>query len=153
MDPQAVLEVAKLLAVVIPLIVAVVGIWKTLAVVRVKIEAETRLKITSEIESQIKLLELFSRLMDVAHARSGYHFSETVAEHLIKQDEKQRDFSNAVIAYPVGVASQDAAIAAITMLAVKHEILREPAIQGLQTIKTFKPEIAARSLERIASNG
>jgi len=149
MNIEAVIETAKALGIILPLIVAVVGIWKTLAVVRVKIEAETRLKQTAEIESQIKLLDLFTKLMDVAHARSGYHFSETIANHLINTDEK--DYSKAVVSFPVGIASQDAAIAAITQLAEQHEILREPTLQGLASMKSFKPELATKCIKRIKS--
>jgi len=145
---EAVIETIKLLVLLTSLIVAVIGVWKTLAVVRIKIEAETRLKVTAEIESQIKLLELFARLMDVAHARSGYHFSEIIAKHLV--DTGNSDYSSAIASFPVGIASQDAAISAIANLAIKHEILREPAIQGLESIKTFKPEMASKHLQRIS---
>ena len=144
------IEIAKTLGIIIPLIVAVVGIWKTLTVVRGKIEAEIRLKKTAEVESQIKLLELFSKLMDVAHARSEYHFSETIAGHIASSDEK--DYSKAIVCFPVGAASQDAAIAAIAQLASQHEVLKAPALQGLESIKSFKPELATKYIEQL-NNG
>jgi hypothetical protein len=118
---EAIIETAKALGIIVPLIVTVVGIWKTLAVVRVKIEAETRLKKTAEVESQVKLLDLFTKLMDVAHARGGYHFSETIAGYITSSDVIEKDYSKAIVSFPVGIASQDAAIAAIAQLASQHE--------------------------------
>ena len=152
MSIEEITEMAKAVGIVLPLIVAVVGIWKTLSVIRVKIEAETRLKESSEIESQIKLLNMFSKLMDVAHARSDYHFSETIASHIVNRSENKKDYSEAVVSFPVGLASQDAAISAIAQLAIKHDILKEPALQGLKTLKSFKPELATSCIQRI-NNG
>ncbi|MDH0177468.1 hypothetical protein N7319_19930 [Aeromonas dhakensis] len=152
MNIEAFIEAAKTLGVIIPLIVAVVGIWKTLAVVRVKIEAETRLKHSAEIESHIKLLDLFTRLMDLAHARSGYHFSEEIAKYIANSDVTEKNFSKAIVSFPVGAACQDAAIAAIAQLASKHTILKNPALQGLESIKSFKPGIAEKYIEKIKNS-
>lgn len=147
MNIEAVVETVKVLGIGLPLIVTVVGVWKTLSVVRISIEAETRLKEAAEIESQVKLLDLFTKLMDVAHARSGYHFSETIAGHIVSSGKE--DYSKAVVPFPVGAASQNAAISAITQLAGQHEILKEPALQGLESIRKFKPELAEKCILRI----
>lgn len=45
-----------------------------------------------------------------------------------------------------GIAEQDAFIAAITNLGLKHEILRVPATQALETMQLFKPELAKKYL-------
>ena len=46
-----------------------------------------------------------------------------------------------IITHPVGMAAQDAAIAAIWALGVKHEILRPVAIQALTSLSGFKAKI------------
>ena len=66
-----------------------------------------------------KLMEHFTDLMKVAHARAT------------KAGEPE-----------IGVASQDAAIAGIWQLGRKHKILRPVAIQGLKTLCQFKKDVA-----------
>ena len=58
----------------------------------------------------------------------------------------QNLLADAVIAIPVGFAEQDFAIAAIWILGKLHEILRNTAIQVLESISTFKKEIAEKYL-------
>ena len=81
--------------------------------------------------------------MNLANGRSGHQLSEKAVEILLRDrsaDSKVSDtLSGAIIAMPVGEATQDAAIAAIAELGGKHEILRTMAIQALQSLSSFKP--------------
>ncbi|KJY95176.1 hypothetical protein [Pseudoalteromonas piscicida] len=117
------------------LIAVIVGIWKSLATIRIKIEAEYRLKETARIESQIKLLTVFSKLVEVAHARKEDFLSETMVEHLLKDNSQQVKLDDAIITSVAGAASQDAAIESITALALEHEIIRGSALKALYNLK------------------
>jgi hypothetical protein len=130
-----------------------VGIWFALRDWRLKLQAETRLKASAEVEAQVQLLKLFTEIMTIAHARSGYHVSEKAIELLLSKDFVSRipagqipikDFleSGAILTLPVGAAAQDAAIAAIYVLGERHEVLRSVAIQALRSLCAFKREIA-----------
>ncbi|WP_143080062.1 hypothetical protein [Hymenobacter arizonensis] len=55
--------------------------------------------------------------------------------------------SQAVISIPVGVASQDAAIAAIATLGKRHDVLLQASIQGLESLSKFKKEVTDNYLE------
>ncbi len=57
-----------------------------------------------------------------------------------------------VIYKPVGLPSQHAALAAIAMLGNKHDVLKEAAIQALQSAATTNPpikELAEKHLQKI----
>jgi hypothetical protein len=143
------------------LITVSIGIWKSLAEYRLKIKAENRITESSRTESDIKLIKHFTEIMDIAHARSGYVVSETIIEKLFEKNIiTTADFQNleilnqkmedaAILTYPVGVAAQDAAIASIAELAIRHEVLRKPALQALETIKEFKTELADKYIKEI----
>lgn len=99
--------------------------------------------------------------MNVAHARGGNVLSEKTVELLFSSNIlSKKDFRNptelgnkisncAIFTLPVGAAAQDAAIAAIATLATRHEVLRDAAIQGLESIRTFKPEMVEQHLARL----
>jgi hypothetical protein len=108
-----------------------------------KFGAERRLRKTSQIESQIKLLKIFTELMDIAEARKETTFSNEILTYLI-ETEKIDDFLNnkkgakhPFLVFPVGKASQLTAISSIYQLARKHKILLEPSIQALKNLKKF----------------
>ena len=145
-----IIEMIKVAGMISTFTVSVFGIYKTANVLKLKFEAELRLKNSFEIESEIKLLDLFSNVMDTAHARRGSHFSETIAKK-ISEDAKGvvPSYSAAMVSYPVGSASQDAAIAAIGELGLKHKILRNPALKGLLEIKKFKADIAIDYIQKL----
>lgn len=119
-----------------------------------KFEAERRLKINSTIESQIKLLKLFTEIMDIAEARRETILSKEVLTYLI--DSKQIDSlldnkknsKTPFLVSPVGRASQLTAISSIYNLAKKHKILREPSIQALKNLKGFQDE----KIQELAEN-
>jgi hypothetical protein len=143
------------------LIATAVGVLISLRDFRLKANAETRLASISEIENEMKLLKLFSELMQIAHGRGGYHVSEKALEFFLEnfvkpmaQDntpsinrETLKDFC--VVHIPVGQAQQDAAVASIGILGLKYEILREPAIKGLENIVKFYENPARQYLEKL----
>ena len=141
----------------VTLLTIAVGVWRSLREYRLKLQAETRLKYSSQTEIDIQLLKLFIEIMNIAHARSGTHVSEKAIE-MILTPEVLKKFSgnekllnnfldNAVIVLPVGLAAQNAAIAAIGVLGQRHEILRPVAIQALESLMSFKGEIAKKYLD------
>ena len=128
---------------------------------RLKLKAEARLRYSSQVEVDIRLLKLFTEIMTIAHARSGYFVSEKAIEKLFEKGVvNDQDLGNlnslnqkledaAILTLPVGIAAQDAAIAAISTLANRHEVLRSVAIQALESIRSFKPEMAEKYLKKI----
>ena len=141
----------------------VVGIWLSLREYRLKIRAETRLAQSADVESQIKLLKLFTEIMNIAHARGNSHFSEKLADLMIRPEiisalnikggkNNIRDLG--VITLPIGSAAQDAAIAAVAELGKRHELLRPVALQALESlvIGDVKKEIAQAHLDSLKSH-
>lgn len=53
---------------------------------------------------------------------------------------------------PVGLGSQDAAIAAAATLGLQYEVLRESATEGIQNALAFRREVAERHLQRLTGN-
>lgn len=102
-----------------------VGIWVAIGEFQIKNAAEIRLSKDAKAENDVKLLTLFTKMFEIAHSRP-----------------------------PVGRASQEAAIIAVGELGVKYEVLREPALQGLKSLKeqfVETPDEAARSLTPISN--
>jgi len=136
---------------------AAVAAWVAVAEFGMKVLAEQRLQRSAACEIDIRMSKLFTELMWVAHARGGSLLSEKAVEGLFEKGAiTQKDFENVeelnkklqacVIKLPVGLASQDAAIASIAALGQRYEILREPAIAALNSLKSFKKEEAERAL-------
>lgn len=118
-----------------------------------KSKAEKRLQYTSQVEIEIRLLKLFTEIMNIAHGRSGYTVSEKAVEQLFHKDvitkadldnleepENQKKLNKklasvAILTLPVGEAAQDAAIAAVATLAKNHRVLRDVGIQGLESMR------------------
>lgn len=148
----------------IGILTTTIAVWKSLAEYRLKLKAENRVAESERIEADIKLIMHFTEIMDIANARSGYQVSETIIEKLFEQDIITREDSQdlkklnekianaAILTLPVGSAAQDAAIASIAQLAIRHNILKEPAIQALESIEEFKSDIAKKYLDKI-NNG
>ncbi|WP_104399599.1 hypothetical protein [Vibrio penaeicida] len=146
------LEIISKITPLAALIAVVVGVWKSFVVIRLKIESEVRLKEMARIESQIKLMNIFTKLVESAHARKEDFLSETMVEYLIKQNKSGKiDLDKALVTSSVGGASQDAAIESITLLAIEHKILKEPALKALNSLKIIpsKKEVVVKSIERI----
>lgn len=141
----------------ISLISLTIGILLTLREYRLKVDAERRQKRSSEVESDVRLLTIFTELMSIANGRSGYIFSDKTAEFvmgqlddalvsvdsenakLILNEEALRKFHEvvqdvAVMRYPIGSGQQDAAVAAIASLCRRHPQLRAVGLQGLRSL-------------------
>lgn len=141
----------------VTLITVSIGGWMSLRDYRLKVQAETRLTRSSELEADVKLLKLFTEIMTIAHARANARVSEKVIEKLLSPEVmKELEISlenlgpvlrNSVIIHPVGVAAQDAAIAAIWALGIKHEILKPVAIQALTSLSGFKATVVRPYLD------
>jgi len=95
--------------------------------------------------------------MWLAHARAGSHVSEKCIEELFekgmitKEDlgdlySLNRKLAACIFDLPVSLASQNAAIASLAVLGNRYEILREPAREGLNSLKSFKKEETERAL-------
>jgi hypothetical protein len=141
----------------VTLITASIGGWLALREYRLKVKAEIRLTQSAELEADIKLLKLFTEIMNIAHARGGTQVSEKAIEKLLSPDVIQalglsssniKDaIESAVITLPVGVAAQDAAISAIWVLGNRHEVLKPVAIQALKSLIEFKEKVATPYFE------
>ena len=128
---------------------------------RLKLKAEARAANSEKAETDVRLLKTFTELMDIANGRGGHVVSEKAIEELFKlkvftdagfqnlESVKKQIGDFPVFVLPVGSAAQDAAIAAIATLAERHEVLKEPAIQALESTKHFKPDMAEKHLRRI----
>ena len=133
-----------------------VGVLLALREYKLKVRAEVRLALSAQVESDVKLLKLFVEIMEVAHARGqSVVVSEKLFEAMLPklQAAGVSDVKDAaVITLPVGVAAQDAAIAAICELGKKHLFLRPVALRALESLSTFKPTVAAPFLEDLRSH-
>jgi hypothetical protein len=127
-----------------------------------KVNAERRLTKSTKIESDIKLIKLFTEIMDIAHGRRGSYVSEKAVEMLLPFEiEEASEFlvsdikgtlEKAVINLPVGLAAQNAAIRSIYELGKEHQILKPIAIQGLENLNEFKKDIVSPLLDDLKSN-
>jgi hypothetical protein len=144
-------------------IVIVSGCLSILSVaagILLKFMAESRLLDAQKVESDIKLLKLFTDLMDVAHSRVSTGSSEKLLQvALEKQELVQAVIDNrltiahlSALSRPVGIASQDAAIAAVAELGRRHETLYAAAVQALRTLSTFKGDVATPYLDKLIQN-
>lgn len=129
----------------ISMLAVAAGIWMSLRDFRLKLRAETRQQRSAEIEAEIRLQTLFSELMKVANGRSGYQVSEKAVDFVLQRvkvaegeldievlNQKLEDL--AILNLPVGSAAQDAAVAAIAMLATRYDVLREPGLRALESL-------------------
>lgn len=142
----------------ISLWVIAIGAYQSLREYRLKLKAESRLANTTAVEMDIKLMQGFTELLALANARKGSYLSEKAVEKMFDNklftaielndprllNRKLEEV--AVLNIFCGTAEQDAFIAAITNLGIKHEILKQPTIQALETMKSFKPELAQKYL-------
>jgi hypothetical protein len=138
----------------VTLITLAVGSWVAVNNYRLKIETEKRLSDSSRIESNIRLLKLFSEMMQIANSRQPPFLSEKVIEGLFQNkiinadDYKNAEslrmaemkLNTAILVPAYGAATQDAVIAAIFTLGKEHDVLRKAAIEGLISVKSFHPD-------------
>ena len=135
--------------------------WLALRQYRLKLKEEERLSASARTETDIKLVKAFGELMDVAHGRSGHVLSEKVVEFLLAHNfVLESELSDpaavghkleaiAVLTLPVGRGSQEAAIAAIAALGHRHDVLRELASLGLESLREVRPDIVPAHLDRL----
>lgn len=124
------------------------GIWIAIGKYSINVASEKRLNKNANIESDIKLLTSFTEMLNIAHARYPPIVSEKAIECLLGKInimpldslanyQLQLLIKSAIIYPEYGTAAQDAAIAAIYNFGKNHEILREPAICGLRSIRLY----------------
>jgi hypothetical protein len=147
----------------VTLLSVAVSSWLALRQYRLKLKEEERLSLSARTETDIRLVKAFSEIMDIANGRSGHVLSEKAVESLFGKNAigekeladpaavRQRLETAAILTLPVGQAAQDAAIAAIATLGARHEVLRSPAIQALESIRSFKPQIAGKYLRELST--
>ncbi len=161
MDVSSVKDWLIPVSVFISLIAVTVKFWQASNDFRLKVQAEARRDKSAEAESDVKLVKLFAEIMNIAHGRSGYIVSEKAVELLFQkgiisiEDFKNPAVANSkiadssIITLPVGAAAQDAAITAIAILGKKHTVLKDMAIQGLESLKHVKNDLATKYLNEL----
>ena len=147
MDVSVLKEWLVPLSTSIGIAVAICGAWVTLRDFRLKLRAEARLAHSAEVEADVKLLKLFTELMNIAHARGGNALASDKLFEALLPKLRQQGITDvmqaAVISFPVGLAAQNAAIAAIAELGRRHTVLLPAALQALETLESFKATIVA----------
>jgi hypothetical protein len=134
----------------VSMIAVAVGVWMSLKEYRLKLQAEGRQQRSAEVEAEIRLQTLFSDLMNIANGRSGYQVSEKTAEFVLqnlKPPNGEIDLASlnqavedgAILTLPVGSAAQDAAVAAIAGLTLRHKELREAGLRALESLSRTVP--------------
>jgi hypothetical protein len=82
-DPSLIKDWLVPVSTFITLITASIGGWLSLRQYRLKVQAETRLARSAELEADIKLLKLFTDIMNIAHARGESQVSDKTIERLL----------------------------------------------------------------------
>src|SRR5438093_9746752 len=123
------------------IIAVAIGVLLSLREYNLKLQAETRLTYSTQVESDIKLVQVLTNIMNIAHGRGGTAVSDKLLDALIPEENRaQLGVGNnveaikhaAVVILPVGSAAQDAAIAAVCELGKRHAFLRPIALQALE---------------------
>lgn len=148
----------------ITLLTLAAGAYESLKEYRLKLKAEQRLAISTAVEMDIKLMQGFTDLLALAHSRKGSYLSEKVVEKMFdnrlftEEELSDPDLLSrklekvAVLNIFSGKAEQSAFVAAITNLALKHEILKAPTIQALESMQEFIPDLANKYLDIIKTS-
>jgi len=140
-----------------------VGIWQTLGEYQLKLKAEKRLAISSQAETDIRLLNAFNELVQLATGEEDDKLSEKTIEMLFNNGYiSESDFSDprklnkklwnaAAFGDPPGKSVAVIAISAIAELSDRYPFLREVGIQALQRphIKQLCPEIVKGYLKKL----
>ena len=131
------------------IITVAIGSWITVNNYTLKIQKEQRLSDSSTVESNVRLIKLFSEIMQIANSRYEPILSEKVIEGLfdkgiitVKDYENMKNteivklkLETSVVTPSYGLATQESAIAAIYSLGKEHPILLDAAIDGLSISK------------------
>ncbi|MEI8269969.1 MAG: hypothetical protein WCG45_01240 [bacterium] len=124
------------------------GIVISIRQYRLKVKEEIRMSKSAIAENDVKLLKLFAETIEIANGRNGHIISEKIIENLFSKNIiTQSDFQDpdnlenvkkkldvAIRVIPVGAASQHSAIASIGVLGKKYDVLKEPALKGLNNL-------------------
>ena len=146
------------IAKIVALLSVSTGIFVSIEQYRLKVQEEIRLSKGAKVEADVKLLKIFAETFGIAECRKDVIISDKIIEELFalnmitKNDFKDqtnlKDLNNQLnIAERVtkgGLASQITAIVSVGELGLAHEILRKPALIGLNNLLTQEftyPEI------------
>jgi hypothetical protein len=128
-------------------------------------EAEARMRVLAQLESDIKISTLFSELIQKANGYGNFSqpiepvieklFSRIPDEHFDKLLQGNPPplsglLGLSVIPTRVPLSAAISAAESIANLAIKYPILKEPAIEGLRIVITFLPQ-TTKSLERVCN--
>src|SRR5258705_200058 len=139
MDPQTLITIKELLvpmASAFTLVSVGISSWLALRQYRLKLKSE-------QVENDIKLVKTFCELLYLAHARTEGMYSEYIDKLFEKDIISKADFQQLNLrqkiettgfATPVGLASQEAAIAAIATLGLRHDMLTDASLQALASL-------------------
>ena len=129
-----------------------VSSWIAVNNYRLKIETEKRLNDASLVKSNVRILTLFSKMMQMANSRYDPIMSEKVIENLfqykmITPDDYQAGnlplarikLETAVITPPYGEATQVAAIGAIYALGKENPILLDALLEDWLQLNLITP--------------
>ena len=146
-DLTAIHEIKELLvpiATSVTLLSVAISSWLALRQYRLKLRSE-------KIENDIKLVKAFSELMSLAHARSQTTYSEKFLDKLFEKEiisnadfqgfDLGRKIQTAALTVPIGLAAQTAAIAAVATLGLRHDVLKDASIQGLESLVGAVPQL------------
>ena len=127
------------------------AIWTAVAAAVMALREFSLKQKAARVEEDVKLIKAFVEIMPIAHARGpAMMLSDKVFDvvwpHLQKTG-KIDPIDAAIVDAPVGAAAQDAAIAAVATLGLKHKILRKPAKQALESLLKVKPAIVGPYLK------
>ncbi len=156
-------EWVLVISVSISMLSVAIGIWQTLAEYQLKLAAEERLAISSQAETDIRLLNAFNELVRLATGEENDKLSEKTIEMLFNNGYiSDSDFSEprklnhklwdaASFGDPPGASVSVISISAIAELSGRYPFLREVGIQALQRkrIMDISPEMVEGYLKKL----
>ena len=156
-------EWVLVISVSVSMLSVAIGIWQTLAEYQLKLAAEERLAISSQAETDIRLLNAFNELIRLATGEEDDKLSEKTIEMLFNNGYiSDSDFSDpkklnkklwdaAAFGDPPGESVSIISISAIAELSERYPFLREVGIQALQRnrIKNASPEMVEGYLKKL----
>jgi hypothetical protein len=140
-----------------------VSVWVGVQQYRLKLKAEERLARSSQAETDLRLLNAFSELVQEATGTGPFRLSEQVVKFLIDSGHlsdadlddavafKQKIYDRAMLAEIIGVTRSRMASYAIGALARRYDFLRELGIRALssKSVEYNDPEEVRRLVEQL----
>jgi hypothetical protein len=146
MDLKVISDIKELLVPVatsVTLLSVAISSWLALRQYRLKLKSE-------KIENDIKLVKAFCDLLNIAHARSQTIYVESYLDKLFEREiitkadfhglNLDKKIQSGAVILPIGAAAQDAAIAAVATLGLRHDVLHEASIQALSSLVDAVPD-------------